>query len=79
MEAPDDGVDASSDMPTRLLADDEAWSRAGEELKKCDPQRYLAILKVVEDICRIHRDPIKATRECTGFFIFSKDSGDDLD
>lgn len=58
-------------MDARLLVDGDAWNRAGEELKKRDPQRYIAILRVVEDICRIYRDPF-AEREATGVFVFPK-------
>ncbi len=71
-------ADAVGAMPTaqahtnyRLLADDTAWTRAGDELRRFDPQRYLAILKVVEDICSIHRDPL-APVEATGHFVFPK-------
>lgn len=41
-----------------LLADDDAWERAGRELRLRDPQRYLAILKIAEDICSIYRNPL---------------------
>lgn len=62
----------------RLLADDEAWSRAGDELRRRDPQRYIAILKVVEDICSIHRDPLGET-VAEGFYVFPKSKTDQFD
>ncbi len=65
-------------MPYRVLVDDEAWARAGEELKKLDPQRYIAILRTVEDIVRIHRDPLDANA-ASGHFIFMKRPDGDPD
>lgn len=38
--------------------DNDAWNKAGEELRLLDPQRYIAILRVVEEICSIHKDPL---------------------
>lgn len=61
-----------------MLASDESWSKAGEELRRVDPQRYLAILKVVEDICSIHRDPLGEIAS-NGFYVFPKTKGDDFD
>lgn len=61
-----------------MLADDEAWSRAGEELRSVDPRRYLAILKVVEDICCIHRDPLGEIVS-NGFYVFPNKKSDDFD
>jgi len=61
-----------------LLADEKAWSIAGEELRRVDPQRWLAILRVVEDICKIHRDPL-TPNVASGHFIFANDRGDDPD
>ena len=54
-----------------LLADDDAWNRIGEELRRVDAQRYLAILKLAEDICSIHREPL-APVAATGHFVFPK-------
>jgi len=51
--------------------DDEAWARAGEDLRRCDPQRYLSILKVVEDICSIHRDPL-GEAVSNGYYVFPR-------
>lgn len=62
----------------RLLADDEAWARAGEELRRRDPQRYIAILKVVEDICSIHRDPLGEITS-NGFYVFPHKKSDQFD
>jgi len=56
-----------------LLADEEAWNRAGEELRLVDPHRYLALLKIAQDVCNIHRDPIGA-EVADGVFIFGKES-----
>lgn len=61
-----------------MLADNEAWTRAGSELRRVDPQRYLAILKVVEDICSIHRDPLGEIVS-NGFYVFPRAKGDDFD
>lgn len=60
-----------------LLADGEAWARAGEELRRVDPKRYLAILKVVEDICSIHRDPLGEVVS-NGFYVFPTKKDDDF-
>lgn len=62
----------------QLLVDNEAWARAGEELRRRDPQRYLAILKVVEDICSIHRDPLGEIAS-NGFYVFPKSKSDQFD
>lgn len=75
----DESIDASDDddpMDLSLLVDEGAWTRAGEELRKLDPQRYIAILKVVEDIVSIHRDPLGAA-VASGHFVFS--GSDDRD
>ena len=61
-----------------MLADDESWSRAGAELRRVDPKRFLAILKVVEDICSIHRDPLGEIAS-DGFYVFPKSKGDQFD
>jgi hypothetical protein len=61
-----------------MLADDEAWARAGEELRRVDPGRYLAILKVVEDICSIHRDPLGEVSS-PGFYVFPRGKDDGFD
>lgn len=61
-----------------FVVDDEAWARAGEELRECDPARFMAILKVVEDIVAIRRDPIGAVR-AAGHFVFPKDRRRDPD
>lgn len=60
-----------------LFVDDEAWERAGRELKECDPQRYLAILKVVEDICSIHKNPMAKLAGVDAAFVFSRTKSDD--
>ena len=60
-------------MDLDLLVDEEAWNRAGEQLRKLDPKRYIAILKVVEDIVSIHRDPLGAG-PANGHFVFLNDS-----
>ncbi len=57
--------------------DDEAWARAGDALKRCDPHRYIAILKVVEDICSIHRDPL-GEAIANGYYVFPKSKDDDF-
>lgn len=61
-----------------LLADDNAWARAGEELRARDPQRYLAILKIVEDICSIHRNPLGEI-DSNGFYVFPRTKSGDFD
>lgn len=61
-----------------VLADSETWSKAGEELRVLDPQRYIAILQVVEDICNIHRNPLGAVA-ADGFFVFPRGKTDDYD
>lgn len=43
---------------TRLLTDEGAWATAGQELRRRDPTRYVAILRVVEELCQIYRDPL---------------------
>lgn len=43
---------------TRLLIDERAWETAGSELRRRDPARYVAILKIVEELCSIHRAPL---------------------
>jgi hypothetical protein len=60
-----------------LLADDEAWGRAGAELRRVDPTRYLAILKIVEDMCSIHRDPLGEIAS-DGFYVFPNTKSDDF-
>lgn len=42
----------------RLLGDEGAWERIGCELRRCDLERYVALLKIAEEICSIHRDPL---------------------
>lgn len=63
---------------TSMLADDAAWVRAGLELRERDPQRFMAILKVVEDIVAIRRDPIGAVR-AAGHFVFARSKQRDPD
>lgn len=63
---------------TRLLVDDEAWNRAGDELRLVDPKRYLAVLQIVEDICNIHRDPIGA-KVTEGFYAFAQAKAGEFD
>ena len=75
----DESIGAGQNAPHMrdgLLVDDEAWALAGRELKRCDPQRYIAILQVVQDLCAIHRDPIGAVRTATGTFVFAKSKND---
>jgi hypothetical protein len=61
-----------------VLANDDAWDRIGRELKRCDPKRYLALLKVAEDICSIHRDPLGESIP-VGCFVFPKVTQDEFD
>lgn len=61
-----------------LVADSEAWTRAGDELRRLDPRRYVAILSVVEDICRIHRNPLGAD-VADGFLVFPEHRNRDPD
>lgn len=63
--------DHQEPMDFDLLVNEEAWNRAGEELRRRDPHRYMAILRVVEDICRIYRDPY-CERAASGTFVFPK-------
>lgn len=72
MDGPPQVAEDGRPMDYRLLADDDAWVDAGEELKRLDPGRYLAILAVVQDIVAIYRDPIRARRQATGNFVFHK-------
>jgi hypothetical protein len=66
--------DGAARPRSALMADEDAWERAGAELRRVDPQRFAAVLKVVEDICSIHRDPL-CHNLAAGHFIF--DAGDD--
>lgn len=79
-DRPIDGRSVTSEdgrtMNYRLLADDGVWAQAGDELKRLDPGRYLAILAVVQDIIAIHLDPIGAQRQATGNFVFAKTKPD---
>lgn len=61
--SPDDAADDDGLMDLTLLVEEGAWERAGEELRRVDPQRYLALLKIVQDIVSIHRDPLGAKVE----------------
>lgn len=63
---------------TRLLQDVGAWERIGRELRLSDPKRYVALLKVAEDICLIHRDPLGATLP-SGFTMFATRDLNDFD
>jgi hypothetical protein len=54
------------------MADEDAWERAGAELRRVDPQRFAAVLKVVEDICSIHRDPL-CPNLANGHYVFGDD------
>ncbi len=78
LDEPDQATATTSSSAQRLLVDEGAWQRAGEELRARDPQRYLAILKVVEDICSIYRDPLGGNL-ADGHFIFGKDDPDHYD
>ena len=60
---------------TRLLTDERAWQVAGEELRRRDPTRYVAILRVVEEICQIHRAPLDPARIVSP--VMSRGSDDD--
>jgi hypothetical protein len=62
-------------MPSNLVVDDDAWSRAGDELRRRDPARYLAILQIVQDINAIHRDPLGAART-SGHFVLGRPRND---
>lgn len=62
----------------RLLADEHAWERIGRELRLCDPKRYVALLKVAEEICGIHRDPLGAPIPM-GYLVLASRDRDDLD
>ena len=52
--------------------------RIGAELRACDPGRFLALLKVAEDICEIHRDPLGSPIP-TGYFMFQSEPERDWD
>jgi hypothetical protein len=68
----------SESMWRSVVVDEDAWTRAGDELRKVDPARYLAILKIVEDIVGIHRDPI-GYRRVRGLMSFPKPRNDETD
>ena len=78
VEEPHAAHDNATAERLSLLADNEAWSRAGEELRRVDPQRYLALLKVAEDICSIHRDPLGEVT-AVGFYVFPRSKSDQFD
>lgn len=61
-----------------VVVDEGAWARAGEELRRRDPQRYIAILKVVEDICSIYRDPL-GDNLAEGHYVFTQGDPDHFD
>jgi hypothetical protein len=46
------------DSELALLVDDSAWREAGSELRRVDPKRYVAILRLAREIVEIHRDPL---------------------
>ena len=78
-----DGAAADDSIPRGgndhlLLVDDQAWERAGRELRQRDPHRFIAILKVVEDICSIYRDPL-GDKVAQGHFIFARTEDGDFD
>jgi hypothetical protein len=63
---------------TRLLVDERAWEVAGSELRRRDPARYVAILKIAEEICSIHRSPLEPI-SMPGSFVVPNSNGDDFD
>ena len=52
--------------------------QVGAELRECDPGRFLALLKVAEDICAIHREPLGSPIPA-GYFMFQRKPVDELD
>lgn len=62
---------------TRLLTDESAWTTAGAELRRRDPTRYVAILKVVEEICSIYRAPLDPVSVPS--FVIARGNDDDFD
>lgn len=62
---------------TRLLTDERAWVVAGDELRRRDPTRYVQILRVVEEICQIYRDPLAPVGPA--YRVVSRGNGDDFD
>lgn len=32
------------------------WERVGRELRNCDPARFVAVLRVVEDMVNVYRE-----------------------
>lgn len=72
IDTPDDRADGEVGMPYRMLLDDEAWVRVGEELRRLDPARYIALLQVLQDAVAIRKDPIRARRQASGTFVFPK-------
>lgn len=75
IDEPTCAADTDELMPHRLLVDEGAWDRAGEELRAVDPQRYIAILQVVQDIVSIHKNPI-GKAAASGYFLFSQKKDD---
>lgn len=62
----------------RLWRDPSAWERIGRTLRMCDPQRYIALLKIAEDVCAIHHDPLGPVVP-SDFHVFSDKDPDQFD
>ncbi len=41
-----------------LLVDEGEWERAGEELRRVDPVRYVQLLRLAQRIVLAHVDPL---------------------
>lgn len=46
----------------------DAWAKTGDELRRVDPARFLAVLEVAQRIVAIHKDPL-ATAADRSFFV----------
>lgn len=56
-----------------MIQSADAWLRAGAELRRRDPIRYAAVLKLVEEMCSIFRDPLDAELADARFYFLNKD------
>lgn len=54
----------------------DEWTKTGDELRRLDPTRFVALLEIARRIVEVHRDPVGADVSDPVFLAtgYSKDS-----